>query len=646
MEQRKKNSYDSDTYTFWKNQIKAAEAYRKRFIDEGESIMKRFRNDDIDIVDDPYPILYSNTETLLPVVYSNPPKAEARAKDMGDVASRLTAEMIEDTLNYFINTKDFDSIARKAVYDFLLPGLGQIRPLYASDIGTEEIILDDGETQEEKVLFERIDFQHIHWKDYIYPPCACWDDVNWFAIRSYVTYDQIVEDWGREKADYLSYAPLDENNINKQPQNQDNTTLKAVIYEIWDKDFKERIFFAEGRNSVVLEIQDDPLQLSCFFPMVKPLEAITTSGDILPVPFFRMYKAQADMLDEINYRLYRMIENLRRRGFYDSTIDELGEISNMGDNTFWPVKNWDLLTGKGGLNGVMQTEDLEPYIKVINVLLEAKMQILNDIYQIIGLSDIRRAQTDPRETLGAQKLKSRYGTIRISTYQNKVQEYFRDLIKLTADLIVNNFSPETIALITGRPIETTKDREGNIKEVGVVDLLKNLKDKYPTDITIDIATDSTLLEDIEEDRAATAEAINSLVQFTTVSEQLTQSIGLEATAQLLLAIVEKYKLGRDIQQDVLNHINSLQDKENTPQEPSIEQQKLQLEIQKMTLKAQETAANIRLKQQENLLRAQEQGMEAEIQKEKVNLEALDRIIDVMKLNVEAESPNVNKIVGF
>ena len=38
-----------------------------------------------------------------------------------------------------------------------------------------------------------------------------------------------------------------------------------------------------------------------------------------------------------------------------------------------------------------------------------RKQIIEDIYQIMGLSDIMRGATDPQETLGAQQLKTQYG---------------------------------------------------------------------------------------------------------------------------------------------------------------------------------------------------------------------------------------------
>ena len=42
----------------------------------------------------------------------------------------------------------------------------------------------------------------------------------------------------------------------------------------------------------------------------------------------------------------------------------------------------------------------------------------------MGIADILRGQSDPRETLGAQRIKGRFGTLRISKYQRDVQGLF------------------------------------------------------------------------------------------------------------------------------------------------------------------------------------------------------------------------------
>ena len=63
-----------------------------------------------------------------------------------------------------------------------------------------------------------------------------------------------------------------------------------------------------------------------------------------------------------------------------------------------------------------------------------RKQIIEDIYQIMGLSDIMRGATDPNETLGAQQLKTQYGSTRIRDKQQELVRLARDLVEIsTAD---------------------------------------------------------------------------------------------------------------------------------------------------------------------------------------------------------------------
>ena len=60
---------------------------------------------------------------------------------------------------------------------------------------------------------------------------------------------------------------------------------------------------------------------------------------------------------------------------------------------------------------------IEEIAGTIAGLIEMRRQVIDDVYQIVGLSDIMRGSTEAEETLGAQQLKSQYGSIRIRDKQ-------------------------------------------------------------------------------------------------------------------------------------------------------------------------------------------------------------------------------------
>ncbi len=655
------NNFEADSFMFWKSQIEAAETWMEKFVNQGERIVSRYRDDDREnMVMRRYNILYANTETILPVVYASPPSADVRARDPKVIAHRKAAQVVEEAVDYYIDTGHLHDAALMAVKDFLLPGMGQIRVKYKPTIAEENI----DEDTEEAVIFEELEFDYIHWKDFIIPEVSTPKELPWVAFKTRLTFEEAEELLGA-KAKLLSYSVVTTTEDgNKRRQNEKNSIKKATVYEIWDKTNREQVFFSDINEGKLLEINEDPLELDGFFPVPDPLLSITTSDTMLPVPFYIQYQDQALELDEVNARIANLVENMKRRGFYDASIKELGNLESMSDNTFWPVENWSEFSSKGGMQGAVSFEDITVYAQVLQILTARSQALLQEIFQIIGISDIMRAATDPRETLGAQQLKGKYGTIRISTNQRKVANFLRDVLAIAGEIIANQFAPETIAIVTNRSVETIthieKDEETGeestvVDEVGVADLLDSLKTKAPSDVIIDIESDSTIIEDSEEDRKVATEAIGALVEFSGVAPVLTQSIGLEATGELLVGIIEKFKLGRDIQQQVTDHVAGIiaEPPEDPPSDAEVEAQAamqmkqldVELETNKIIANATIKKAELQIKQQTNILKAAELGIDKEIRQQQVDLAGLDKIIQLQAIQAEAANPDDNAVVG-
>ena len=663
VKQGHKNEYNVATYLHWKTQVETAETFLKDYHDKGGKIERRYRDDDrVPGEDSRYNILYSNTETLQPVIYSRPPKADVRAEDPSEVSNRYAAGMLETTLNYFVENGNLNQAANSSALDFLLSGTGIIRPKYKSTRAAEEIENEEGEAESiERVIFERIDFEYVHWSDLIYPNAPRWEQLPWLAFRTYMTRAEVTEQFGAQKAAMLQYTPIktDKDKDSYSKYDKKKGILVAEIYEIWDKENRQQVFYAEGKTEAPLEINDDPLELEDFFPVPEPMRSITTNGTIVPVPFYMMYQDQAQELDEVTTRITRLVESMRRRGFYDASIGELANITNLSDNDFYPIQNWTEYSGKGGVNGAIDVEDISSYASTLTVLVEYRAQLLEQIYQVIGISDIRRAQTDPRETLGAQRLKSRYGTIRVSTYQRKVANHLRDVLRIAGEIIINTFGAETLSIVTGLPLQTSiqQDEQGNVvsSEVGTLDLLPLLRDQEPSSVVVDIESDSTIIEDTEEQRQLAREALTALTEFAAVSPQLTGVLGLKATAELLEGIVQQFKLGRDIQQSVEDHIQQILT-QGVPEQPSPEeivaqselqqaQIRAQTEMQKAQINAQIEIAKLVEQRELNQVKAAQAGVKLDIEQQEANLKVLEQIQKQLAFEAEAANPTDNAIVG-
>ena len=82
-----------------------------------------------------------------------------------------------------------------------------------------------------------------------------------------------------------------------------------------------------------------------------------------------------------------------------------------------PISNWAAF---GGSKEIIIWLPIDMIVQAVTAMVTLRKEIVNDIYQIIGLSDIMRGSTNPMETLGAQQLKSQYGSTRIKDKQQEL----------------------------------------------------------------------------------------------------------------------------------------------------------------------------------------------------------------------------------
>lgn len=669
--ERSNNELDRETLTFWREQVIVAEHWSDTWRTRGHQIVDRYRDADRSVDTGSsnrhrtrYNILYSNTDTMLPVLYSEIPRPEVRATNLKDLTARHAAEMLEKVLVYSIESNDFNYMMERTVKDFLLPGLGINRVKVDTSFKQEEVTNDDGKlVQEDRVVLQNATSEYVNWDDYIVPEVTSWDDRPWEAFRGRMSYEEVVDLFDTDIATMLEYTVDDEDDKKKNVDTNDtsNAFKKATLYEIWDKEKREQIFISKGGTiQMPLEINKDPLELHNFFPTPRPLLSITTNNTILPVPLFILYQDQADELDIITERITSLVDNLRRRGAYDAAMKELNKLSTAKDNEFVPIKDLARFQDKGGLAGVFMTEDVTQFANVLIGLYQQRDQILTIIFQIVGISDIQRAVTDPRETASAQRIKARFGSLRISRLQREVQRFIRDMLRLQSEIIINTFSAKVIHTITGIPLDSEIDEDGTVIEFGVKDLLEKLKNQEPASVVVDIETDSTIAKDDLADKENIVQFNSVITEFASSAPLLQQVLGTDATAEMLLSLVRKFSMGRGVEQAITDQIEVVKQKQKQEEDkPSPEQLEAQAKQQELEQKAQQDNVEnqikfgqLQLKERELEIKAAELGLKDNIEQQKVDLEGISKAIDLQKqaldeekFEVEAANPNVNVVVG-
>ena len=76
-----------------------------------------------------------------------------------------------------------------------------------------------------------------------------------------------------------------------------------------------------------------------------------------------------------------------------------------------------------------------------------------------------RGATDARETLGAQQLKTQYGSTRIRDKQQEMVRIARDLVGITSEIITEEFDKETMIAMSQTQIPTKEMQEAQAQQI-------------------------------------------------------------------------------------------------------------------------------------------------------------------------------------
>lgn len=553
-------------YNHWIKELDAEAKAHKDFRKQGDTVYERYR-DEQDKKKGKFNILWSNTRVQHSAVLSDRPKPDVtrRYKDP-DELSRQIAEVTERALSYSVDVYDFDGNANLAVDDYLLPGLAQMRVRYKPYFGPGEPPRipvapepqEDGsvkflhEGQEvmpemdemgmpfilgeppEVVVYEEVTCEVVPWKNFRWQPAKTWESVNWCAIEHFLTKEEITEQFDAEKAEMCPLGYSAEGD--KLSDSQEDGKSRAKVYEIFDKKKRQLIFLCDGYNQPLGQ-EDDPLSLQGFYPFPKPMMTNVLSDKCIPSPDFCKYEEQADELDQITGRIRALTAEVKWNGMYDGSFKELADLGGLEDGKFVPVDSWSerFQGAPPALENTIIIRPLDKLIMVLRELYANRESIKQMIYEITGISDIIRGSTKATETLGAQQLKQQNASLGLTTKENEVQRFFRDIYRIKAEVIVEQFQPQTLTLMTG--IDVTPEMMGVMKN----DLLRSYK--------IDIETDSTVATDQAQEQQNVIELMGGVTSFVQQSIPLIQAgVPPEIIKELLLFVVRRFKGGDQLEQ--------------------------------------------------------------------------------------------------
>jgi hypothetical protein len=631
------------TYEDWYNTIAQYERTFKEWEGRADKIVKRYR-DDSRTRNNPnakFNILWSNVQTITPAVFARLPRPDVsrRFRD-NDPIGRVASMMLERALEYEIeHYGDYASAMKQSVQDRLLGGRGTAWVRYephitgeaggeaegAPDDGfqvTEDI--DEAETEggvyrenQERIEYECAPVDYVHWRDFGLTVARTWEEVTAVWRKVYMGRPALVERFGEELGGRI---PLDTKPETSKSFNEKmgEGAKEAVIYEIWDKTTGQVLWLSKSLGKI-LDERDDPLQLENFWPCPKPMFSTLTTDSLVPVPDFVLYQDQARQLDTLADRIDGFIQALKVRGVYDAAEPSLARLFSEGENNaLLPVKNYGAFSEKGGLQGAINLVDIKPIAEGLNMAYQAMEQVKGQIYEIMGIADIQRGQTDPNETLGAQIIKSNNASGRLKTMQHDVVNFATALLQIKAQIICQHFTEDTIVKISGAMQLSQQDQQF------IPQALQLLKDEPAKNFRIEVTSDSMIYQDEQQEKQDRIEFLSAVSQF--MQTALPVATNAPELTPLLMEMlkfgVTAFKAGKGMEGLIDETADKFRQQakaqEGQPKPPSPEQQKMQMQMQIEQAKMQATQAKA---QQDMQLEQQKMQMQMELEKAKQEYQA-------------------------
>jgi hypothetical protein len=348
----------------------------------------------------------------------------------------------------------------------------------------------------------------------------------------------------------------------------------------------------------IIDERDDPLQLECFFPCPKPLYSTLTTDSLEPIPDFVIYQDQARELDTLCDRIDGLINALKVRGVYDASSSELQRLFSEGENnTLIPVDNWMAFAEKQGMKGAIDLVDITPFAQALAQCYQAMEQVKGQIYELMGIADIQRGQTDPNETLGAQIIKSNNASGRLKTMQHAVVDFATTLLSIKAQIICNHFTDETLVQISGAMQLSPQDQQLIPQAIAL------LRDESSKNFRIEVTSDSMIYQDEQQEKQDRIAFLSSVGTFLQTAMPAVQ--GAPELAPLLMEMlkfgVTAFKAGKQLEGIIDQTADEIrtqaEQSRGQPKPPSPEMQKLQMQAQLEQAKMQNTAQLEQLKMQ-------------------------------------------------
>lgn len=610
-------------------------------------------------------IFWANVEIIKPSIYASTPEpvVSAKFKDRKPLI-RHSSEMLERALKSTFEEEDIHETLLRVRDDLALNGRG------VAWVRLEE--KEDG--------YQCIRYDHIDRADFLCEPAREWKETGWVARRAYLSMEDMRERFEETSGDaYMKAEYEHRTGLAEGDKDSFKGEKKAAVWEMWHKT-KNVVVWITKNATEVLDIQRPFLDLRGFFPCPKPAFSTLQRRSLKPIPDFLYYKDQIEEINELTARISALSESLRLKGFYAAGHEDVGTaieaaLKDMDNRaTLIPVPSFAVAQMK--MQEAIAWIPLDMVVSTIQALVALRREIIDDVYQVSGLSDIMRGATNANETLGAQQLKAQYGSVRIKDRQEAMVRLSRDLTRIAAEIMAENFSEESLLLYSqydelprradiqsqvaqmqqqamqlanspqGQQVQQQDPEQaqqllqqfqGELEavksQITLEDVIELLRSERIRPFVLEIETDSTIAPDENAAKQRVAEFTTSL---SSIMGQLipmvqTSPHTAQFAGEVLKFAVKPFRAGRDLDDAIDGLVDQINQVASQPQ-PNPEEEKIK--------------ADVEAKQNELALRQEEMQGKQKIEQERLDLDRAEKDarikIDAAKIMLERAKLGIDR----
>lgn len=621
-------------------------------------------------------LLYTNIEVLKPTIYARPPVpvCKTRFSDRKPV-NRTASEVIERCLMVSFDAERIHDTMLHVRDDVTLFGRGVMWLRYKTEGGMAEMVPnskqddqgadeggDEDEAEDEAMpgygeaddFFEYVCYDHVNRQDFVHEPVRTWSEVGWVARRSWLTREQGMRRFG-DSWQNIQYVEAENDTAEEY-----KVEKKAEVWELWHRG-QETVVWVHKGSKELLDRRDPWLDLDGFYPCPKPAYSVCEPESLIPVPDYLFYRDQLEEVNTLTGRISALSEALRLKGFYSAGGEDIGTalekaFQSQDDNAVMiPIPTVAAL-GQGMKDAILFMPLVE-IANTISALVVLRKQLIEDIYQISGISDIMRGETKASETATAQNIKAQFGSVRVRSRQEEMIRVADDAMKIAGEIIAENFQPQTIMqmcqmdkLVPGALIqqhEALKAQQAQMAQqmqqaqqagqppqpmpqmpqlpplpkdaIAAEEVLALLRNERMRPFILQTASDSTIQpnEDAEKQRRNEfAQAVGNLMVSSGPIVQAAPEAA-KLVAEMLRFVTGAYRAGRAMEQTIDDFIEELSAKASQPPAPPPPDPKLEA----MKMDAQIKQGEAQMKAQEAQAMMQVKGMEAQARMAEIQAKA-------------------------